>query len=196
MVTTEPSFNFTYGYVRIVARLPKDPNAWPAFWMLPSDHATVLPEIDIMEMLGRTSDHPFVTFHPATGIQQQRNLTTADLSSGWHTFGLDWEPGSLTWYVDGNAVLAVTANVPNQPMDLLADLALTNVVAPLELPDGLSVPSPFAQIGQSLRPGWPNIDRWLCEHPLVSLRSQPYRFWWRRRAVHPDPYRSTHYEFD
>ena len=138
MVTTEPSFNCTYGYVRIVARLPKDPNAWPAFWMLPSDHATVLPEIDIMEMLGRTSDHPFVTFHPATGIQQQRDLTTADLSSGWHTFGLDWEPGSLTWYVDGNAVLAVTANVPNQPMYLLADLALTNVVAALELPGGCS----------------------------------------------------------
>jgi beta-glucanase (GH16 family) len=24
-----------------------------------------------------------------------------DFSADWHTFGVDWEPGSLTWYVDG-----------------------------------------------------------------------------------------------
>jgi hypothetical protein len=128
IVTTGPSFNFTYGYVEIVARLPKDPNAWPALWMLPSNLATDLPEIDMMEMLGKQTDRPLVTFHPSSGPQQQLAAKTVDLSSGWHTFELDWEPGSLTWYIDGNAVFGVTSKVPDEPMYILANLAITDVV--------------------------------------------------------------------
>jgi len=138
VVTTSPSFNFTYGYVQIVARLPRDPNAWPALWMLPSSHKADLPEIDIMEMLGKHTDRPLMTFHPASGPQQQLIVTTADLSSGWHTFGLDWEPGSLKWYIDGKFDFAVTSKVPDQPMYILADLAITDVVEPLQLPGGCS----------------------------------------------------------
>jgi beta-glucanase (GH16 family) len=85
---------------------------WPALWMLPANNAQVLPEIDLMEIIGTGTTQPLVSFHPATGPVENLGVKTSDLSSGWHTFGLDWEPGSLTWYIDGSAVFAVTAGVP------------------------------------------------------------------------------------
>jgi beta-glucanase (GH16 family) len=134
MVTTDSSFDFTYGYVQVVAQLPKGTNMWPALWMLPANNAEVLPEIDLMEIIGTGTTQPLVSFHPATGPVENLGVKTADLSSGWHTFGLDWEPGSLTWYIDGSAVFAVTAGVPTQPMYFLANLAVTNAYQPLRLP--------------------------------------------------------------
>jgi beta-glucanase (GH16 family) len=134
MVTTNPYFDFTYGYLQVVARIPKGRNTWPALWMLPANHATDLPEIDIMEIIGTQTNRPAVAFNPVTGTQRRLVVDTSYLSSGWHTYGLDWEPGSLTWFIDGKAVFAVTSQVPDQPMYLLANLAITNAFLPLRLP--------------------------------------------------------------
>ena len=49
-----------------------------------------------------------------------------DLSEGWHVFGLKWEPGALTWTVDGKQTWRVTQReaIPHEPMYLIADLAV------------------------------------------------------------------------
>jgi beta-glucanase (GH16 family) len=139
IVTTDPSYDFTYGYLQVVARLPKGRNAWPALWMLPANHSTNLPEIDIMEIIGTTTTRPAMAFHPSlASALQQATATTTDLSSGWHTFGLNWQPGSLTWFIDGKAVFATTNHVPSQPMYFLANLAITDVFQPLQLPTSCS----------------------------------------------------------
>jgi beta-glucanase (GH16 family) len=154
MITTDASYQFTYGYVQVVAQLPKAKNTWPALWMLPANNAQVLPEIDLMELIGTQTTQALVTLHPAVGAQQNREVTTADLSSGWHTFGLNWKPGSLTWYIDGKAVFSTTSGVPDQPMYFLADLAITNAFNPLRLPSSctgsLSIQS--VQVWQSATP--------------------------------------------
>ena len=36
-----------------------------------------------------------------------------------------WEPGSITWYVDGHQVFRYTGTVPSQAMYFLADLAVS-----------------------------------------------------------------------
>jgi beta-glucanase (GH16 family) len=135
MVTTDPGFVFTYGYLQVVARIPQGRNTWPALWMLPANHATDLPEIDIMEIIGSVTNQPDLAFHPAVGKTRTMVAQTADLSSGWHTFGLNWEPGSLTWYIDGKSEFVVTSQVPDQPMYFLANLAVTNAILPLQLPE-------------------------------------------------------------
>ena len=38
--------------------------------MLPADNATVLPEIDLMELIGTKTTGVLVTFHPATGLRR------------------------------------------------------------------------------------------------------------------------------
>jgi beta-glucanase (GH16 family) len=39
-------------------------------------------------------------------------LNGPDYSAGFHTFGLNWEPTRLTWYVDGVARFSTTENLP------------------------------------------------------------------------------------
>ncbi|MCL2483718.1 MAG: glycoside hydrolase family 16 protein, partial [Propionibacteriaceae bacterium] len=42
-----------------------------------------------------------------------------DLTQGFHTYGVDWEPSQLTFYLDGNAIRTVTSNIPNVPMYII-----------------------------------------------------------------------------
>ena len=48
-----------------------------------------------------------------------------DYNEGWHTFGVDWRPGSLTWYVDGEVVDTYTGDdVTDEEMYIIANLAM------------------------------------------------------------------------
>jgi beta-glucanase (GH16 family) len=124
MVTTYSSFDFTYGYVKVVARIPAGPDLWPALWLLPVSQSP-LPEVDILE----GSPNPrssLIALHPTDAAPWASAIQTADLSSGWHTFVLDWEPGSLSWSVDGKTFFTTATDIPDVPMYFIADLAVTN----------------------------------------------------------------------
>jgi beta-glucanase (GH16 family) len=49
-----------------------------------------------------------------------------NFTAGWHTFAVDWEPGSIHWYVDGVLRLSFTqaAAITNLPMYLVLNLAM------------------------------------------------------------------------
>jgi beta-glucanase (GH16 family) len=131
MVTTFHSLDFTYGYVEVVARVPKGAGFWPTLWLLPQDQSWP-PEIDFQEGLGSDTFSTSVTFHSVSTGQHQATVgSSTDLSAGFHTYAVDWEPGSLTWYIDGNVVSTYRGNdVPSQPMYLLADLAISGTNPP------------------------------------------------------------------
>jgi beta-glucanase (GH16 family) len=127
MVTTYSSFHFTYGYVQFQARLPSAPaSTWSAFWMLPYSQKS-LPEIDIMENWGTDPDILNQVIHRPDGTESFVIPTVPHLTAGWHTFAVNWEPRSITWYVDGRPTLAVSSGIPHQPMYLLANLAITSM---------------------------------------------------------------------
>jgi beta-glucanase (GH16 family) len=122
IVTTAPSLNFTYGYVQVVARIPYDDGLWPALWLLPSDERWP-PEIDILEHYG---DMPisYQHLHSADYQVQMTAEATANLSEGYHTFGLYWGPTQIIWYIDGKEVFRVTKNLPDTKMYILANVAV------------------------------------------------------------------------
>lgn len=125
MVTSARSFSFTYGHVDIQARMPAGPGLWSALWLLPVDQHWP-PEIDLVEVMGADPAQAIVTYHPPHGPKQERQVTTANLSVGWHDFSLDWQPGSLTWFIDGHQCFHLSGSqVPHQPMYLLMDLAVS-----------------------------------------------------------------------
>jgi len=124
MVTTYPGFRFEYGYVQVVARIPNGPGLWPALW-LAAANLKWPPEIDILE---HWSSKPLVrvSLHPsgaADNFSYFSRPETANLAVGWHTFGLSWTAASLTWFIDGRAVMSLTKDVPHQSMYLIANLA-------------------------------------------------------------------------
>jgi beta-glucanase (GH16 family) len=121
-------FAFTYGYAEIRARVPAGTGLWPAFWLLPVDHQS-RPEIDVVELLGDETDVLRMHFH-FRDDGERRSVGTdrdvADLAGGWHTYGLDWSPDHLVWYLDGAAVWRFdeARHVPDQPMYLILNLAV------------------------------------------------------------------------
>jgi beta-glucanase (GH16 family) len=113
-----------YGYFEARVKLPTARGLWPAFWMMPDrgresglemwqrrDTADKGMEIDILEHLcewgpGRNNVavhwDGYGSNHKVWGTSHVYFGPTPD---GWHNFGLLWEPGKLTWYIDGKKVV-------------------------------------------------------------------------------------------
>lgn len=130
-ITTEtlndaPTFTFTYGRIDIRAQLPTGRGVWPAMWLLTGPAtASASYEIDMMEMLGQDSHTLYEVVHHGDG-REYCSSTGPDYSQGFHVFSLDWEPGKLTWSVDGQTVCTATKYVPSQSMYLIINTALSS----------------------------------------------------------------------
>ncbi|MGZ6545788.1 MAG: glycoside hydrolase family 16 protein [Actinomycetota bacterium] len=126
MVTTWRRFSFEYGYLQATMRVPAGQGFWPAFWLLPADGSWP-PEVDIMEVLGNRPTKAYFTTHggtPQQVVSAGGAFNGADLSVGWHTYGLRWTAHALTWYLDGVERFRTTRLVPHVPMYLIVNLAV------------------------------------------------------------------------
>ncbi len=103
--------DFMYGKVVASAKVPEGQGLWPAIWMMPTDeeHYGIWPkcgEIDIMEVLGHQTDTAYGTLHygePHGEQQGTYKLEGGDtFASDFHEYSVEWEPGEMRWYIDGN----------------------------------------------------------------------------------------------
>ena len=119
-------FRFAYGYAEIRAQVPAGDGLWSAFWLLARSR-TGNEEADIMELLGSDPSKGYAVLHYGTMTNKGKWLGTyrqSDFSNGFHTFALDWQPGSMTWYVDGVKRYEVTRDVPSNAMVIIANLTV------------------------------------------------------------------------
>jgi beta-glucanase (GH16 family) len=112
IVTSLPHAKFSYGYFEIRAKLPKGQGIWPAFW-LTNDRGL---EIDGLEMLGDDPGRIYMTYHEDDSQVYQGIREGSDFSEGFHTYGVDWQPGYIKWYIDGVCQAAYAGSVPSDPM--------------------------------------------------------------------------------
>jgi beta-glucanase (GH16 family) len=109
-VNTQRKHDFKYGYFEASIKMPKGKGFLPAFWMMPTDENLYgqwprCGEIDIAEVLGNEPGTAYGTIHygnPHSETQGKYTLEKGDYSKDFHVYGLKWEPGKLTWYIDGN----------------------------------------------------------------------------------------------
>lgn len=108
---TQPTFNKTYGKFEARMKLPTGDGIWPAFWMMPKDSEygawAASGELDIMEARGRLPREVGGTIHYGRNWPNNKS-TGAEYEFGeasditdFHTYGVEWEPGEIRWYVDG-----------------------------------------------------------------------------------------------
>ena len=72
-------------------------------------------EIDI-EILGKdTTKVQFNYYTNGVGNHEFMYDLGFDASEGFHTYGFDWQPDHITWYVDGKAVYTAYNNIPSTP---------------------------------------------------------------------------------
>ena len=137
LISTAGKFTYTYGYVEVRAWLPGSGtiNDWPGIWAdgqsWPTDG-----ELDVVEGLGgQACWHFHDPFGAPGGCAAGSSYT-----GGWHTYGADWEPGSVTYYYDGTVVGTITTGVTSAPMYLILDLAADNTYGgPLAAPATMRV---------------------------------------------------------
>jgi hypothetical protein len=97
--------SFTFGNIRMVAKLPSARGSWPGLWLLPESHQWP-PEIDILEAMpwGRHQQqihYGVILGKAATGHFSGWMDIGIDPSAGFHEFGLDWTPETMTGLLDG-----------------------------------------------------------------------------------------------
>jgi beta-glucanase (GH16 family) len=113
---------FKYGYFEMRAQFPKGKGQWPAWWMLKQGWP---PEIDIAEYRGTPRNYMTEAFYWG-----QWSTTLLYESQGWdfstwHTYGLQWGPGYLIWYVDGQITKSYHGDqVPSDSMYLIFSAGL------------------------------------------------------------------------
>jgi len=137
VISTYGHFEFTGGYVQIRAQMPTGSGMWSGLWMLPGPAGTSGDdnEIDIFES-GETgnwvSPYENYAWHLEGPWGKFGSVTSMGPSmlSGYHTYGLAWQPGqSITWYFDGSVVGQLTSAqtpIPNEPMELIVSQGIAN----------------------------------------------------------------------
>ena len=121
-VTSLNRAKFGYGYVEMRAKLPRTKGMWPALWMIDYE---VSHEIDIMEMLGDNPNKVYMTYHQkGLGEVYSSSFTGPDFSADYHIFAVDWQPDSITWYIDGVQRARYTGVVKSNPLYICANTAV------------------------------------------------------------------------
>jgi beta-glucanase (GH16 family) len=129
MVTSFESFSQQYGWFEIRARFPKGQGLWPAFWLLPVTREWP-PEIDVLEILGHQTNTVYFSTHwtneTTAGSHQFKTgyFVGPDFSEDFHTFAVEWQQDRCMWYVDGVERYRSSVGIPDEPMYLIANLAV------------------------------------------------------------------------
>jgi endoglucanase len=105
---------YSYGYYETSMQAIKNDGVDSSFFTYtgPSDN-NPWDEIDI-EILGKdTTKVQFNYYTNGVGNHEYLYDLGFDASAGYHTYGFDWQPDSITWYVDGVAVYTASNNIPS-----------------------------------------------------------------------------------
>ncbi|MEE5993699.1 MAG: glycoside hydrolase family 9 protein [Oscillospiraceae bacterium] len=105
---------YQYGYYETSMQAIKNNGVVSSFFTYtgPSDN-NPWDEIDI-EILGKdTTKVQFNYYTNGVGNHEYMYDLGFDASEGFHTYGFDWQPDHITWYVDGKAVYTANDNIPS-----------------------------------------------------------------------------------
>ena len=124
-------FSQQYGYFELRAKFPAVAGTLPAFWLLNKEalsrHAPAA-EIDVVESYMIAPAYINTTLHdwaPPVRTLSHHLARVADLSDGFHTFGMLWTATTMTFSCDGKVIdTEPTPAVMKQPYYPIIDLGL------------------------------------------------------------------------
>ena len=115
---TQGLFSLQYGRIEVRAQVPEEQGLWPAIWLLGNNISTVnwpaCGEMDVLERVNAaaTPDWNEGSIHgtgfTGTNLGTVYNFSSGQTAAGWHTYGMIWNKGSVSYYVDDPATPYVT----------------------------------------------------------------------------------------
>jgi hypothetical protein len=137
-ISTEGAFTLSRGLIDFRAKVPTGQGLWSGLWMVNPAGSSPQAEIDVQEMLLNDTGTVNASLHnwgpTPYWAETQYVRTGVDLSAEFHDYQVEWQPGMLTWAIDGVAYAQyteaeATAAGDAWPFDgtnmyLIADLAV------------------------------------------------------------------------
>lgn len=121
---------FRHGYFEARIRLPYLPDNFGAFWLFSYQHAANLDgshwcEIDVFE--NYDNSHFVGTIHNWVNFKNTKNSNSRHLvafdPSHWNTYGLLWQPGVVTWFLNGRRLMSAPTPEVCEKQDLFLILS-------------------------------------------------------------------------
>lgn len=132
-VETKQAYNTQFGYIESRIKLPFGHGFWPAFWTFVGSgvqNDSNAAEIDIFEMLGGAIPNPHTISTNIHLNYPDKNASRMDIIpdnfnyTDWHTYGIEWSPNIIVWYVDGNPVRLLPNHGIIDPVRIILNLAI------------------------------------------------------------------------
>lgn len=115
---TQGLFSFQYGRLEFRVQVPEAQGLWPAGWLLGNNVATInwpgCGEQDVMERVNAATTPDFnqgsVHGPGFTGVSigSPYHFPAGVTAATWHTYGMIWKPGTVSYYVDDPANIYAT----------------------------------------------------------------------------------------
>lgn len=142
-----------YGYFEARIKMPaRGAGFLPAFWLQgvngkngsPASHYSDKSEIDIVEVHAADPNTILVHLHDAAHFAASYPSPTKVLGGGYHTYGVDWEPGHVAWFYDGKKIAQYNGTALNDqpPHYILLNLAVGGTPHSFAGTANRSTPSP------------------------------------------------------
>jgi hypothetical protein len=112
-ISTQGQYSFNYGLIDYRAIMPPGQGLWSGLWLDQPDASNPWGEIDVQEMLLNNTDTIYGSAHgwaPSDWGETQSTIMSANATTGYHDYQLAWQPGLLTWAVDGIAYAQYSEN--------------------------------------------------------------------------------------
>ncbi|MBX6742104.1 MAG: DUF4214 domain-containing protein [Acetobacteraceae bacterium] len=103
-----------YGRYEIRAAFDPGQGVTAAILLWPSDGSSTY-EVDLIESRNATRTLNAITVH---GPNDQHSESFTYDATQWHTYAVDWLPGHLIFYLDGQELWRTSERVPDKPMSL------------------------------------------------------------------------------
>ena len=124
---------WSYGRVEVRAKVPNGQGFWPAIWLLP--RTALWPaggEIDIMEARGDLPWRISSAVHWGWDVANHQYVSQAyesgaNFQAGYHTYAVEWEVGTVRFYVDDvqhYTLYEPAVGIPGTPKSLILNLAV------------------------------------------------------------------------
>ena len=117
-ISSHDKFSQKYGYFEARIKIPNAIGTFPAFWLFHQrrvSDGTYRSEIDIMENLGHAPWFVYNSYHYHYNVSETYSgdanflvpdpsgqvYTGTDYSENFHVYAVEWEPGKISWFIDG-----------------------------------------------------------------------------------------------
>lgn len=129
LVDTRGKFTLQYGKIEVRAKNPFGKGLFPAIWLLPNNGTVVLPEIDIMEMVGNEPEVIYGASHYLENGNYERTFNKIPIANpqDFHVYTLVWDKKEVKWFIDDTLFHSTSKGIPQEPMYLIMNLAIGGI---------------------------------------------------------------------